>query len=177
MSGRSILAGVAGVALVWLTPAAHAASDGGKEFLNHAIQGDIAEIQLGKLAQTNASDSGVKDFGKTLVDDHTAAQQKAESVAQAKGITPPTEPPKDAQKEYDNLSKVSGRQFDKEFVDYMVKDHKKDIKAFQTEAKRNRDGEVAQLAQNDLPDLQKHLSMAESLQKGTGQTANVSSER
>jgi putative membrane protein len=65
-----------------------------------------------------------------LQQDHSAANDKAESVAQSVGMTPPTEPNKKQKADYDKLSKLSGDRFDRDFVNHMVVDHKKDIKEY-----------------------------------------------
>ncbi len=165
MINRSILAGLAGVALLSIAPAVQAAPDSGKDFVKQAIQGDVSEVQLGKLAEEKGGTAQVRDFGKTLVTDHSAHEQKADSLAKAEGVTPPNQPTDEAQQEYQKLSQLSGKQFDKEFASYMVKDHEKDIKDFQQEADNKSDGQVAQFASETLPTLHKHLSMAQSIEK------------
>ena len=47
-----------------------------------------------KLAQEKGASDGVRSFGAMLVSDHSAANEKAMSVAQSMGVTPPTEPSK-----------------------------------------------------------------------------------
>ena len=135
-----------------------------KSFLTDAIKGDASEIKLGQLAEKNGGSSGVKDFGKTLVTDHTKAEQQAKATAEQVGVNAPAEPTNSAQQEYDKLAKMKGADFDKEFVSHMVKDHKKDIANFQKQADA-KNGPVSQLAQQQLPTLQKHLQIAQSLQK------------
>jgi predicted outer membrane protein len=53
-------------------------------FPNEAIQINLAEISVGDLAQKNGGSDDVKSFGKMLVDDHTASNTKATSLAQSK---------------------------------------------------------------------------------------------
>jgi putative membrane protein len=62
---------------------------------------------------------------------------------------------------YDQLSKMSGAQFDKEFAQHMIRDHKEDIAKYEKEAKSK--GPLAQFAQETIPTLQKHLQAAERL--------------
>lgn len=133
-------------------------------FVTKAIQGNLAEVQLGQLAQQKAEDSRVRDFGKTLVQDHSANNQKAEALAQALHITPPTEPNAEQKRMYDRLSKLSGDSFDREFASHMVTDHQKDIAEFGQEAKSS-NPQVAAYANQTLPDLKKHLQIAEGLTK------------
>jgi putative membrane protein len=50
-------------------------------------------------------------------------------------------------------------------MDDMVKDHKKDVKEFQKEAKSAKDPDVKSFAAKTTPTLQEHLQMAEAAQK------------
>src|SRR4029453_14096936 len=114
----------------------HAASaKPNQEFLTDAIQGNLAEISMGQLAQKNGGSDGVRSFGQMLVQDHSAANEKATSLAQTQGVTAPTAPKPEAKQEYDRLSKLNGEAFDEKFAKHMVADHKKDIKEFEKQAK------------------------------------------
>jgi putative membrane protein len=133
-----------------------------KHFVEKAIKGSNGEIALGHLAEEKGS-QGVKDFGKMLVTDHSKSKAEAEKLASTLGIAPTDAMTNGARKEQKKLEKLSGAQFDKEFVKHMVKDHKKDIKAF---AKASRGtGDVAKFAAQTLPTLQKHLETAERLSR------------
>ena len=78
-------------------------------FLTDAIQINLAEISVGDLAQKNGGSDDVKSFGKMLVDDHTASNTKATSLAQSNGVTPPTEPKAADKQKHDELGKAIGR--------------------------------------------------------------------
>ncbi len=129
-------------------------------FMKQAMQGDMAEIQVGKLAQEKGEDQQVKDFGQTLVSDHQQNLDKARSLAQTIGMTPPNSVSAEQKATYDKLSRLSGRQFDREFAQHMVQDHK-DITEFERESKKS--GDVASFAQDTLPVLRKHLQIAEQI--------------
>jgi putative membrane protein len=136
-----------------------------QSFLKEAIQGDLAEVQMGQLAQQKGLGDDVKQFGQMLQQDHGQHLQQAQQMAQQNGMTAPNDPPAEAKKVHDKLSKMSGAQFDKTFAKDMVSDHKKDIAKYQKEAKGN--GPLAQFAQQTLPVLQKHLQTAQQIeQKG-----------
>ena len=130
-------------------------------FLTDAIQINLAEISVGDLAQKNGGSDDVKSFGKMLVQDHTASNTKATSLAQANGITPPTEPNAAEKKLHDELAKLSGMEFDREFAKAMVKGHEDAIAKFEAASKG--DDDVAKFAQETLPTLQEHLKTAQSL--------------
>jgi len=137
-------------------------------FLKQAMQGDMAEVKMGQLAQEKGANDQVKQFGQTLVSDHQQNLDKAKSLAEKIGMTPPESVNAEQKAMYEKMSKLSGQQFDKEFAQHMVQDHKKDIGKFERESKKS--GDVANFAQNTLPVLKKHLEIAESLngQKTTG---------
>lgn len=141
-----------------------------QKFIKEAIQGNLAEVQMGQLAQQNGQSQGVKDFGQMLQTDHGQANTQAQSVAQSMNVTPPTEPSAKQRKDYDKMSKMNGAAFDKAFAQHMIADHKKDIAAYQKESK-SKNQQVAGYASQSLPTLQKHLQTAQSLQKGGGKSA------
>ncbi len=140
------------------------ASASSKDFLTDAAQGDAAEIKFGQLAEKNGGSADAKDFGKMLVTDHTKAGQQVKATAQQVGVTVSEQPSSDAQTDYNKLAKLKGASFDKEFASMMVDDHQKDIAKFQKEADA-KDGPVSNMAQQQLPTLQKHLQAAQALQK------------
>jgi putative membrane protein len=144
------------------TAASQKLSKADQTFLKEAIQGDMAEVQMGQLAQQKGQSEDVKQFGQMLQQDHGQHLQKAQQIAQQNGMTPPTEPSAEAKKMHDKLSKMSGAQFDRAFAKDMVADHKKDIAKYQKEAKSN--GPLAQFAQETIPTLQKHLQTAQQIE-------------
>jgi putative membrane protein len=162
MRKTQLLAAGAALVMICSTSAAFAKSD--QDFLKDAIQGNLAEIAMGQLAQQKGNSEGVKSFGQMLSQDHSAANDKAMSLAKSLGVTSPTEPKPDAKAEQDKLSKLSGEAFDKEFAHHMVADHKKNIAEFNQQAKGS--GEVASFAKETVPTLQKHLETAQSLARG-----------
>jgi len=105
-----------------------------KMFLRHAAEGGIAEVKLGQLAADKASSDDVKAFGQKMVDDRTKINNDIDQVADSMGIMLPKAMSKEDQAEYDKLAKLSGNDFDIEYLTYMVKDHHKDLRAFRIEA-------------------------------------------
>ena len=120
------------------------------EFITDAIQGDNSEIMLGQMAEEKGGSQQLKDFGKMLVADHSAAKAEASTVAKALGVTPPDMPMAEAKDEQKKLSTMSGGGFDQEFANYMVTDHKKDIQEFQDQAK-GAEGQTSALASSSFP--------------------------
>ncbi len=155
----------AAVVAASLAPAAvlAAASKADRTFITDAIQGNLAEIQMGQLAQQKGQSDAVKSFGQMLVTDHQANNDKAKQVASQLGVTPPTQPNAKEKAGYRKLSKLSGTAFDRQFARMMVTDHKQTIAQFQREAKRTNDP-LGQYASDSLPVLKKHLDTAEKIE-------------
>ena len=131
-------------------------------FVKKAIEGNLAEVQMGQLAQQKGATQPVRDFGVMLAKDHSDNNQQAMALAQSLNVTAPSGPNAEQKKMYDKLSKLSGDRFDREFARAMTSDHKKDIREFEKEAK-SKNTSVAQYASATLPKLQQHLKAAESL--------------
>ncbi len=153
-------AGLIGLAVM---PALAAPSQADKTFAEHAAAGGLAEMQLGSLAQQKAASPQVKQFGQMLVNDHTQANQELQDIAQQLDITLPEQPPAKANAEERKLRGMSGQQFDHEFLQHAITDHRQDISAFEKEAKSGKDADLKSFAQRTLPILRKHLQMAQSL--------------
>jgi len=143
--------------------AALAASHADQTFMAKAIQGDMAEVQMGQMAQQKGGSDAVKSFGQMLISDHQANEDQAKQVASQIGMTPPSEPSAQQKADYAKLSKLSGSQFDRQFARMMVMDHRKDISEFKLQARNTKDS-VGQFASQTLPTLQKHLQAAEKLE-------------
>src|SRR5690349_20135678 len=97
-------------------------SSGDTKFVKEAAEGGMAEVELGRLAATHATSDQVKQFGQRMVDDHGKANNQLMELAQRHNITVPTILTGKHKSEYDRLSKLSGDQFDREYVKLMVAD-------------------------------------------------------
>ncbi len=166
MTASKHIARAASIALLSASCAAWAqtAKPGADQFIKQAIQGNLAEVKVGELAQQKGTTQEVKDLGATLAKDHQAANQNAIQAAQQMNVTPPDSPSAKEKATYEKLSRLSGQQFDREFIQAEVKDHKHDIALYKHETQRG-SGPAATYAQETLPKLQDHLKMAEDAQR------------
>jgi putative membrane protein len=152
-------------------PAARTASKlshGDREFIEEAAKGGMAEVELGQLAQQHASSEQVRQFGARMVQDHGKANEELRQLAQEKGVTLPSGPSHMDNHEMSKLSKLTGADFDREYMKNMVKDHQKDVKEFQKQASGAKDPDVKSFAAKTLPTLQQHLQMAETANQSVG---------
>ncbi len=134
------------------------------EFMQHAAVGGMAEVQLGTLAQERASSDDVKSFAKRMVDDHTKVGEDLAKVAQKKHVALPKEIDAKHKALHDRLAKLSGKEFDRAYMDAMLADHREDVAAFQREAKSS-DADVRDFATRSLPTLEQHLASAQEIDR------------
>jgi len=134
-------------------------------FAMEAAEGGLAEVKLGHLAEDRGSSPAVKEFGKRMVTDHSKANDELKSVAMHDNINLPSNPSSADQAEYDRLSKLSGKQFDDEYAKMMVRDHEKDVAAFQKESTSGSNEHLKNFASQTLPTLESHLQQAQEMLK------------
>ncbi|UWZ86544.1 DUF4142 domain-containing protein [Occallatibacter riparius] len=139
-----------------------------KKFVKEAMEGSMAEIQLGQLAQQKATSPDVKQFGQRMVTDHQKLNDQMTPVASQLGITPPAEPDMKQKAMQKKLQAMSGDEFDKAYMKAMVKDHKKDLAEFQKEASSGKNPQVKDAAQQGSQVIQQHLQMAQDVAQKVG---------
>lgn len=137
------------------------------QFVTKAAEGGQFEVEVAKLAADKASSPEVKSYAQMLVDDHSAANDKLRQIATSHNVALPASLPADKKREIDMLSKLSGPEFDKQFVKIVgVKDHSHDISEFEKASKTAKADDVKNFAESSLPALKKHMTAAEKLPKG-----------
>jgi putative membrane protein len=138
------------------SPATAALSDKDKSFMKEAAQGGMMEVEMGKMAQQKGKSADVKKIGGTMVADHTKANNELMAIAKKKGV--------DLSKEKPKSHSMGDANFDKEYIDMMVKDHEKDLSAFQAEAKNGSDADVKGFASKTSAVIKKHLDLVKAAQ-------------
>lgn len=126
------------------------------------------DIETGKLAEKKGSTKEVRDFGAMLARDHTNVRQQGRDLAKKLSVTPT--PPKDFAMAKDHaaamkkLQSLSGKEFDKAFLQHEVDFHKAVIDAVTTTllpALQNQ--EVKNLVTTVAPAFQAHEAAAQNL--------------
>jgi putative membrane protein len=140
-------------------------------FVRKAAEGGLAEVKLGQLAKEKASSKAVKDFGDRMVKDHSKAGEELKEVASKKGITLRDSMNAKDKALYDRLSKLSGSEFDKAYMEAMIKDHEEDVAEFRRESQSAKDPDIREFTSKTLPTLEEHLRLA----KDTGSKVGVMS--
>ena len=101
------------------------------DFVREAALGGMMEVQLGKTAQDKAVKPQVKEFGRHMQTDHSKANDELKKLAAKKGIKLPTALEGKPKANFDKLAKLKGDEFDRDYINDMVADHKQVIEKFQ----------------------------------------------
>lgn len=133
-----------------------------EDFLKAAAQGGMAEVQLGNLAATKSQNAEIKAFGKLMAADHAKVNAEVKALAAKLKYTPPTDVGSH-RSTIDDLTKAQAN-FDKDYVNAMVKDHEDDVAAFQKQADNATDADVKAFAAKTLPTLKSHLEKIKAIQ-------------
>lgn len=155
-------------------PADAKLSQSDAKFVQEAAMGGMAEVDLGRLAEQNAADPQVKQFGGRMVQDHGTANAQLTAIATGKGATMPKNLDQAHVQTRDRLARLKGGEFDRAYMRAMVEDHDKDVKEFQKEAQSGQDPEIKAFAAETLKVIQDHDRMAHDIDRSltaTGSTA------
>ena len=143
-----------------------------KDFVHSALEGGMAEVQMGQLATQKGSSDDVKQFGQKMVQDHTQMGEQMKQIAQQLGVSEPKGLSKKDKAEVAKLNSLSGSEFDKAYIAAMLKDHKKDLSDFRAEAQNTQNPAIKQVAEQGAQVIDQHLQMAEQLAKAHNQMAS-----
>ena len=130
-----------------------------KRFVHTALQGGMAEVQLGQLAVQKGSSEDVKQFGQKMVDDHTKLGDQMKQVAEQMNVKVPDSPSKKDQKTMAKLQALNGDAFDKAYIKDMVKDHENDEREFKHEAATASNPALKEAATQGEQVISEHLQM------------------
>ena len=135
-------------------------------FLVKAANGGMAEVKLAQLAKEKSKDTVILNFADMMIADHGAANAKVKALAAERNVTLPAEPGADEQKEADELSKKSGKDFDKAYVAAMVKGHTETVDMFKKASAKVPDAPVKAFIDNTIPVIEHHLMRIKEIKKG-----------
>ena len=130
------------------------------KFLIKAAQDGMAEIQICELALKQAGSADVKRFAQDMITQHGQIDREAARIAAQKNITLPTEVSAEQKSTFEEMKKLSGKNFDKKFMEHNVSDHEKDVKDYKEQMEQGTDTDIKAFAAKTLTTLQTHLGYA-----------------
>jgi putative membrane protein len=176
---KSLPAVVAAAFLALALPAYSQGKNSGPDAkaIQDLAEANMAEVEAGKVAEQKSRNADVKKFAQHMVDDHGKMLQEVQQLAQSKGVDLPKAPKAKHQAALKKLEGLSGEQFDKVYMNEMVKDHQETVKEVEKIARSAKDPDVKNAAQKALPDIKEHLQEAQQIAGKTGAASQGSSSR
>ena len=143
-----------------------------RKFIEDAAGDGMFEVEVSQLAASKATNPDVKSFASKLVDDHQQANNELVQIANSKKVELAAAPPRGKRREVEKLGKLSGAEFDKQYLRQVgLKDHEKDIKKFEKASKDVKDPQLKAWVDKTLPHLREHHAMALKLSGGGNSSA------
>lgn len=139
-----------------------------KRFFEDVTIANMAEVELGRLAAQKATNPEVKKFGEMMVEGHTKGLETLRTLGAPHNLPMPTELDDKHRDLREKLSKLSGREFDREYIQAMVDGHE-DMEGKLSPRTNERAGEntfenkINQWAATTLPTVQQHLEKAKQI--------------
>jgi putative membrane protein len=130
------------------------------DFVKEAAVSDMFEIQSSQLA-TERADGPIKAFASQMITDH----QKTSNELKALTHEIPTALDSSHQKMIDKLVGLSVADFTKQYRSDQVSAHKDAVSLFRRYVKGGDDAALKDWAGKTLPGLERHLEMAQNLEK------------
>jgi len=127
------------------------------------------EIEAGKLAEKRGKSEAIRNYGKTLISDHTKSQKEVSAAAKKAKISPKDsaltktdkEHEKTAKNKMDQLKKLNGAEFDKTFAQVMSNDHEHMISLLKDHKGDIQSEDLKTLVENTIPVLEQHKDLAD----------------
>lgn len=139
------------------------ASNADQKFADYAVNNGMLEVAMAEEAASKSTNRDVKALANRIIQYHSKVDPQLTQLSQKEGFQVPTTMDTNEENKLQNFSKLNGPKFDSAYIGYEINDNKADIKEFTNEANAGNDPGLKAFASQKVPQLQQHLSMAESV--------------
>ena len=144
------------------------------EVAHVAVTANSIDIELARVAVSNADRAEVKAFARTMITDHSAVNEQATALAGRLGVTPRDNPVSQslltgAQAARASLERLRGANFDRAYIDREVAYHQAVLDALDgLLIPTTENAELKKLLVDVRPAIAAHLAHAKALQGSLG---------
>ena len=129
-----------------------------QSYLQKATAGHQAEVALGQLAVKKASSNQVKQYGARMIQDHQRVSKELHKLTSKEGTPLPSGLSMPHQQIQRMLSQLSGKDFDKAYISFIVRDHMRELGEWEQRAPTLTDPRLQHWTAGILPILNDHLA-------------------
>jgi putative membrane protein len=138
--------------------------DSDAKFLVEAVTSSNMEMRLSEHASRNASDPKVKEFADRMVKDHKELNARLAEQAKNLKVAVLAGQEEETRTKLDQLGKLKGADYDREYMRMMVEDHEKALKLFEGYGKTAKDDGLKTFTNTAATEIKKHLEEAKKIQ-------------
>ena len=131
-----------------------------QDYLRDRAQSLMADVQAGQLASTKATTDLVRAFAYRMVTDHQRALENVRKLSAARNVALPSGMSERDERQMNKLNSLAGLEFDEEFIERSIRQHKDGTKADRKRMYDTKDKELRALASASHDVESAHLALA-----------------
>lgn len=141
-------------------------NSGDRKFVQMAADMDAREVQFSERAKEKSQNEQVREFADLMIRDHGQTNRELLKLAERfhdSGGPLYKRQERSVKKAVSELAALQGTEFDRRYMQAMLKDHQESVRLFERQAKNGKDPELKALAAKTLPQLRAHLKKAQQI--------------
>jgi putative membrane protein len=142
------------------SPAKDFANNQDKLFVRQAALGNRAEIELGKQAASKSGSQSVKDYATRMQTEHSSSRDQLLKAGKPAKVDIPRDLDPEHLRVRDELSKLSGAEYDKAYLTAQIRDHQKTANLLLWHLSYGQNAELIRYSAETLPNVLDHLEHA-----------------
>jgi putative membrane protein len=143
-----------------------------QSYLYQATEAQQAQVALGQMAVQKASSDQVKQYGARMVQDHQRVSEELTKLTSQEGMRETGELSMPHQRIQRMLSQLSGKEFDKAYMAFIVRDHMRAVENWEKRGPMLADPRIVHWMAGLLPILKDHLERGRAIAASIGVNAN-----
>jgi putative membrane protein len=138
-------------------------TNGDIALVNAAVQGNLGDTELGKLAVDRGNSTAIRRFAAKMVSDNAANNARLSAIAQRENISVPMDPDAAHVALSKDLANLQGTQFDRRYVQAVQADQHKTLAMLEAAQTDVRDERLKAFIKETLPVAREHARVADGL--------------
>jgi putative membrane protein len=130
-----------------------------QQYLKETHQGFLTELKAGWLAVDKGNCAAIRRVGAVLVRDHSQLDTQLRQVADRANVGLPTEPNVTQRAQLDKVGALSGREFDRAWLDLVLTVNRDGLRIDEQELRDGHSSEVKDLVLAASPIDERHVSL------------------
>lgn len=137
------------------TPFGSPTREGG--FWNRALMSGMANVEFSRIALDKIQDREIRQFAQTAITEHTKINEQLRSLAPRENVSLPSDLDPEHRVMKQKMLGVSGDEFDRVYVDVMLRAHEDAVELYEHQAETATRAEAKSFAERTLPIIREHL--------------------